>query len=431
MSSLSKARAGAIVGLLAALGAILFGFLGMGAVAGVCGIVGLIGAALGLMFLQKVDAALNTARRVSEKVAKGDFEARITFITETGNLGETLWSINNLIDHTDAFLRESAASMQSVSENKYFRRIIETGASGAFRHAGGVINAATGAMESKVRQFREVADSFETTIQNVVETVASAASELQATSESMETTAAATADRALTVANAAEQTSESVQAVAAAAEQLNASIREISQQVGLSSQATHEAVDAADKTKNDMYALEEASTSIGKVLSLIDDIAAQTNLLALNATVEAARAGEAGKGFAVVAAEVKNLSDQTAKATDQVGSQVTNVQQASTEAVRSIETISKTIDHVNSAASTIAAAVEEQGAATGEIARSVDHASSGTQEVTSHIREVTEAANETGSAAAEVLEAARELARQAERMRGEVSEFLLEIRKVA
>jgi methyl-accepting chemotaxis protein len=174
--------------------------------------------------------------------------------------------------------------------------------------------------------------------------------------------------------------------------------------------------------------LADASQKIGAVVALITDIANQTNLLALNATIEAARAGEAGKGFAVVAAEVKNLANQTAKATEEIGGQISGVQAATQEAVQAIQTIGKTIGEINGITATIAAAVEEQAAATKEIARNVEQAASGTQEVTSNITGVTHAANDTGTAASQVLASARELAQQSESLKKVVTAFLVNVK---
>ncbi len=188
------------------------------------------------------------------------------------------------------------------------------------------------------------------------------------------------------------------------------------------------AVGEADKANSMVQGLAEASQKIGAVVALITDIANQTNLLALNATIEAARAGEAGKGFAVVAAEVKNLATQTARATEEIGQQISGVQGATKNAVEAIASISKTIGEINGIASTIAAAVEEQSAATKEIARNVEQASTGTQEVTSNITGVSQAANDTGSAASQVLSSARDLAQQSESLKAVVTQFLVNVK---
>ncbi len=195
-----------------------------------------------------------------------------------------------------------------------------------------------------------------------------------------------------------------------------------------SSRIAASAVSEADKANTMVQGLAEASQKIGAVVALITDIANQTNLLALNATIEAARAGEAGKGFAVVAAEVKNLANQTAKATEEIGSQISGVQDATKNAVDAIQTIGKTIGEINGITSTIAAAVEEQSAATKEIARNVEQASTGTQEVTSNITGVSQAANDTGSAASQVLASARDLAQQSDALKAVVNSFLVNVK---
>jgi methyl-accepting chemotaxis protein len=173
-----------------------------------------------------------------------------------------------------------------------------------------------------------------------------------------------------------------------------------------------------------VQALAAGAQKIGEVVSLISDIASQTNLLALNATIEAARAGEAGKGFAVVASEVKSLATQTAKATDEIGGQISQIQTATQEAVAAIQGITKVIGEISEIAASIASAVEEQGAATQEIARNVQQAAQGTQDVTSNITGVRQAATDTGAAATQVLGAAGELSRNAGQLSVEVNEFL-------
>ncbi len=284
------------------------------------------------------------------------------------------------------------------------------------------------AKENADRALREHADRFEQTIKGMVEIVASAATQLQSTARTMEGTANSTSQRATVVASAAEDASANVQTVAAAAEELSASIAEISCQVSQSTDTANGAVAEAEKTNDQVQGLAEAAQKIGEVVSLINDIASQTNLLALNATIEAARAGEAGKGFAVVASEVKNLANQTAKATEEISAQITGIQNATQDAVHAIQGIGSTIGEISESSSAIAAAVEEQGAATQEIARNVEQASSGTTEVTTNINEVTQQATETGNAASQVLEAAGELASQAEKLSTEVSSFLHTIR---
>jgi methyl-accepting chemotaxis protein len=284
------------------------------------------------------------------------------------------------------------------------------------------------AAEEKKRAMNELADSFQAQVGGIVQTVSSSATEMQTTAQTMSSTAEETSRQATAVAAASEQASTNVQTVASAAEELSSSITEISRQVAQSAEIAGRAVADAERTNAQVQGLADAAQKIGEVVSLINDIASQTNLLALNATIEAARAGDAGKGFAVVASEVKNLANETAKATEEITAQITSVQAATREAVTAIQAIGQTIGSINEIATTIASAVEEQGAATQEIARNVQQASAGTTEVSSNIAGVTQAATETGAAASQVLSASGELARQGELLRGEVDKFLHAVR---
>jgi len=382
------------------------------------------------MFSNDMKSAVMKAADVCEAVAEGDFEARIINITETGDAGRMLHAINRMIDRSDAYVRESKASLQYVANNKYFRRISEKGMSGAFAEASHVVNEAMGSMEERVEEFTRVVQAFEEQMKEVVESVAAAATELEASAQTMNGAATSASEQSTAVAAAAEEASANVGSVAAATEQLTKSVGEINRQVAGSSKATAEAVEEVGRTSSDISGLNNASEKIGEVVSLITDIADQTNLLALNATIEAARAGESGKGFAVVASEVKNLANQTAKATEEISRQITGIQDASSKAAKSMEAISMTISNVDEISSTIATAVEQQGAATEEIARNIEQASTGTAEVSSSITVISQAVGETDTAATEVLSASSELAQKGELMRTEVDNFLQEVRKV-
>jgi len=273
-----------------------------------------------------------------------------------------------------------------------------------------------------------LANRFDASVGSLVGLMASGSTELEATAQSMTGTAERTNHQASVVSSAASEASTRVQTVAAAAEELSSSIGEISRQVAQSANITARAVDNARRTDTIVRALADGAHQIEHVAELISSIAGQTNLLALNATIEAARAGEAGRGFAVVAAEVKSLASQTAEATKEIGTRITQIQGATKEAVEAIQGITATIEEVSAIATTIGAAIEEQGAATAEIARNVTQTAQATQDVTTNIGGVSAAANETGGAAGLVLTAASNLSKQAEQLSGEVNTFLAGVR---
>jgi methyl-accepting chemotaxis protein len=285
--------------------------------------------------------------------------------------------------------------------------------------------------EAKIERGRRV-DSitrdFESMIGQIVETVSSASTELEASAGTLTATAERAQELTTSVAAASEEASTNVQSVASATEEMASSVNEISRQVQESANIATQAVDQARKTNDRVSELASAAARIGDVVELINNIAGQTNLLALNATIEAARAGEAGRGFAVVASEVKALAEQTAKATGEISTQISGIQAATQESVGAIKEIGDTIGRMSEIASTIASAVEEQGAATQEISRNVQQAAQGTMQVSSNITDVQRGASETGSASTQVLSAAQSLSSDSTRLKDEVSKFLNAVR---
>lgn len=282
--------------------------------------------------------------------------------------------------------------------------------------------------DEKRKTMTDLAGRFEASVQAVVRDVFNEARAMQHAAQGMSETANKATDRASFVATACQQASSNVQTVASAASQLSASITEISQRVAQAASVADKASADGQRTNDTVQGLAAAAHKIGEVIDLINQIASQTNLLALNATIEAARAGEAGKGFAVVASEVKSLASQTAKATDEIGAQITAIQAETNQVVGNIESIRATIMEVNEISSSIAAAVEEQGAATQAIAHSVQEAASGTDRVSQNISGVTDATAETGQAAGLVLQSSGRLTEKLQSLQDEVSTFVAGVR---
>jgi methyl-accepting chemotaxis protein len=369
----------------------------------------LIGVTMALLFIELVLGWL-----ITSKIARP-----ITLITETMN---KLAAGQANIDLPDTDRRDEIGAMGAAL------RVFRHNAQEKERLSAEQKRAQAAAETEKRDLLNRLVEDFQRSVYRVVDQVGTSAEGMDRTATAMSSNAEQTNRQAQVVAQASEEVSSSIQTVAAAADELTASIREIARQVDQSSQVTQTASEEAARTNDAMKSLAETSTRIGEVVSLINDIASQTNLLALNATIEAARAGEAGKGFAVVAGEVKHLANQTAKATDEIGTQIAAVQQATKEAVSSIGGIVGRIQEIHAIATAIASAVEEQSSATSEIARNVQEAANGTQHVSGNIAGVTRSASETGSAAGQVLESARALLREATELKSVVGTFIEGVR---
>ncbi|KJC43808.1 chemotaxis protein [Bradyrhizobium sp. LTSP857] len=336
-----------------------------------------------------------------EKLAGGDFSVVLPGLGRTDEVGEIAGAVEKF---------------KVVSEQK------------ARAEADAKMRQDQVATEQRKADMRKLADNFEGAVGEIVGTVSSASTELEASATTLTSTAERTKALTTVVAAASEEASTNVQSVASATEELSSSITEISRQVQESARVASEAVGQARNTTERVSELSKAATRIGDVVELINTIAGQTNLLALNATIEAARAGEAGRGFAVVASEVKALAEQTAKATGEIGQQIASIQTATEYSVGAIRDISDTIAKLSEISSTIAAAVEEQGAATQEISRNVAQAAQGTEQVSSNIADVQRGASETGSASSQVLSAAQMLSGDSDRLKLEVGKFLETVR---
>ena len=356
--------------------------------------------ALSLTIARSVTKAIGSMVQAMVRLARGDMNVMIPGIGQHDEIGEMAGAV-------DVF----KANMIEAERLRAEQAEIEK------RQA-----------EQRKADMHRLAGEFEAAIGEIVETVSSASTELEASAGTLTRTADHAEKLATTVASASEEASTNVQSVASATEELSSSVTEISRQVQASARMASQAVDQARTTTEKVGALSKAAARIGDVVELINTIAGQTNLLALNATIEAARAGEAGRGFAVVASEVKALAEQTAKATGEIGQQISGIQTATEESVQAINAISGTIEQLSEVSSTIAAAVEEQGAATQEISRNIQQAAQGTELVSSNISDVQRGATETGSASTQVLSAAQSLSLESNRLKQQVDRFLVTVR---
>ncbi len=380
-------------------------------------------------------AALGEIGSVCGAAASGDLEHRVLGVARSSPAAVVADQVNRMLDLTDAYVRESRAALEHASGGRFYRRVLTRGLLGSFRHAAGVINAATDTMAQQGAKLREaeesrqqLADALEATIKGVVDNLAAAATELSATSQSLSSSAGRTAEQADTAASAAGQASQAMTAVASAVEELSSTVREIERQVNDSNAAAGTAVGETERTTGTVRDLTAATQEIAGVVDFITQIADQTRLLALNATIEAARAGEAGRGFAVVAAEVKSLADQTSHSTGRITDQVTTMQEASGGAAKAVASIGAIIRQLDEISGGIAHAVGEQRSATTEISRSIQQVAEGTRETARAIESVTASTQETSNAAAQMEQASGELSHLAEMLRTEVQRFLDEIR---
>lgn len=396
--------------------------------------------------------ALAEISSVLQRAAKGDLSARIVFTEKFGEIGDILAQLNQLLDLTDAFVREAGASLQFAAEGKFYRPFLLRGMCGDFRRGAEVINLAREAMHTKTlaadaaeksmqdqrekleaearRQRAELAAQFESKVGAIVSTVSSASETLENSSHIMSDEIDNVRLKSEASSEASKEATNNTQAVAAAAEQLAASVEEIRRQIEECRAASQLVTNEVSTASVNVKSLDQANMKIDEVVEFIKSVAFQTNLLALNASVEAARAGDAGKGFAVVAQEVRNLASKTSEAAKSIAEQISEIKLASSKTVNSIFVIQGEAAKLNDRVVTITESAQEQSSATNEISNNIQSAAARTELVSTNVSDILNVTIETGKAASDVAKAAAELRVNASDLSAHVAHFLEFIRRM-
>lgn len=385
--------------------------------------------------INKVENELKRMTLIVSALSKGDFESRMTNITEKGTLGNFQWRLNEMADSVDSFIREATASMEHVSRNKYFRRIIEAGMHGSLLSGAQIINRATQGVEDKMNGFMRIADDLDTSLNQVVQQINTTTENLVKSTDAMQHSVVSTRREVDAAMRDSNETSKSVQTISAAAEEMSSCIAEITQQMEKTSRTARSAVEESSRAHGAIDDLTRMADKIGEVVDIIKGIAEQTNLLALNATIEAAHAGEAGKGFAVVAGEVKQLAGQTNNATCEITGLVNNIQLATRKVVQTFAAIDSNITEINDASTVVAAAIEQQSAASREIAYSADRASMDTCNITGNVHDINQNIENVSDAARNAMQATDDLSQNVTRnvssLLFKMNVFMTELKKIA
>jgi methyl-accepting chemotaxis protein len=385
--------------------------------------------------LRRQRQALRTIAEVCARAARGDLEARVEDLGDDPDTSAIRDAVNQLLDLTDAFVREASAALEHASQGQFHRRVLTHGFVGTFGRSAATINASTGSMQraaaalAAAKSERAVlADDFEDAVQTVTERVARSAHSLRDAAGGLTRTTNRATGQSARVAEAATAATSSVSSIADATEDFLRSACEIERQVSASVRSAREASSTAERATATVIGLDQASQRIGQVVTVITDVANQTRLLALNAAIEAARAGATGRGFAVVASEVKNLATQTAEATETIGAQVEEIQRVARDAASAIRAIGEQVQSLEQSSDHIGAAVGSQRAAAHGISQSIQATVRAAREVSEGAQDVTHATQESSAAAVQMERASSVLLRLGEQLRERVEGFLGEIR---